>query len=190
MTKLISYIVLAAFYLFSHVTHAEVVGDFDLKTYPDYQGGVLEFEAFTKKSDGEAFLGIGCSSMSPFPQLQLLLFNEKEIISETPKLLNVTYRTLPASSPRNSSLYPMQGVLQVVDTVDELSNKIRLQVLTNPQRKTMAQMQQNYRAVLEQWSAGKEVEITLSHRTLQSKSYRFSTAGLKQILLRFPELCY
>ncbi|WP_319380198.1 hypothetical protein [Thiomicrorhabdus sp.] len=170
----------------SAAADSEVVGDFHLKTYPDYQGGVLEFEAFTKKADGEAYLGVGCSSMSPFPQLQLILFNEKEMMSETPKLLQVSYRTLPKE---DAVLYSMQGVLQVVDTAEEFSNKIRFQVAADPHKKTLQQMKKNYHAVLQQWSAGETVEITLSHRTLESKSYRFSMRGLAPILKRYSELC-
>ena len=116
--------------LFSGAALAEreqsVQGDFHRTLYLGQQGVVSDIELFTKQAEHEVFFGVTCSSMSPFPMLQILLFND-EVLSETPKFLSVRYRIDGESIEHQPTL---QGILQVVDTADEFSNKVRLELET------------------------------------------------------------
>lgn len=158
--------------------------DFHMKIYTDAQGSAQDFELFTKVEEREVFLGLSCASMSPFPLLQVLLFND-EVVSESPRLMEVRYRVIP-----ESELDPveLQGILKVVDNVDEFSNKIRLE-LASGQMRSMSEMQAAYAGLLSQLMQSDALEVTLSHRSVGRQTYRFSLKGLKPLLTPHQSLC-
>ena len=117
-----------------------VFEDYHLTVYKGEQGVVTGIELFTKHAEQEAFFGVTCTSMSAFPLIQILLFND-EVLSETPKFLGVSYRI---DSEQVSHQPALQGVLKVEDSIDEHSNKVRLE-LKSGETRSMNVMDQSYK---------------------------------------------
>jgi len=162
----------------------QVSEDFHLTAYLGQQGVVSDIELFTKQSEKEVFLGVTCSSMSPFPLLQILLFND-EVLSETPKFLSVNYRIDGESIEHKPAL---QGILKVVDSVDEFSNKVRLE-LESGKIRSMNVMNEGYRTLLNDLKRGKQVAFTLNSRAFGTKQYVFSLKGLKALIEPYESVC-
>lgn len=162
----------------------QVEGDFHLSLYQDRQGQLESLELFTKIADKEVYLGLTCSAMSPFPMLEVLLFNN-EVLMETPGLFKVSYRI---DGQVDASAATLQGVLRPVNNADEHSNKVRLE-LASGQVKTMGMMQAAYQTLLGQLKAGHSIDISLKHRRVGEKQYRFSLQGLKTLLTPNESIC-
>lgn len=165
-----------------------VQGDFHLTLYLDQQGQIDDLELFTKIADKAVYLGLTCSHRSPFPMLELLLFNN-EVLVDSPALLKVAYQINGPINPQiGASTVVLQGVLKAVDSADERSNKIRLE-LAHGQVTTMDMMQAAYQTLLEQLKAGDSVEITLKHQKFGEKQYHFSLQGLNALLAPNEAIC-
>ncbi len=162
----------------------QIEGDFHLSLYEDQQGQLENLELFTKIPDKEVYLGLTCSSMSPFPMFEVLLFNN-EVLMKTPGLLKVSYQI---DGQVDASSITLQGVLEPVNSADEHSNKVRLE-LAYGQVKTMDKMQAAYQTLLGQLKAGDSIDITLKHRKMGEKQYRFSLQGLKTLLTPNESIC-
>ncbi len=159
-------------------------GDFHLSLYQDQQGQLKNLELFTKIADKEVYLGLTCSSMSPFPMFEVLLFND-EVLMETPGLFKVSYRI---DGQVDALAITLQGVLKPVNSAEEHSNKVRLE-LAYGQVKTMGMMQAAYQTLLGQLKAGHSIDITLKHRRVGEKQYRFSLQGLNTLLTPNENIC-
>lgn len=160
----------------------EVVGDYHLTSYSDVQGSAEAFEAFTKQVDKKVFFGVSCSIQSPLPLVQLIAF-DNAVISETPKYLKVLVEV--DGKQINTEL---NGVLSVVDNVDEFSNKIRFEL--NAKRGSSFQdLQSAYMQLLNQLGSGKQLAVQLQHRTLNKVEYQFSLKGLQSIVSQNANLC-
>ncbi len=159
-------------------------GDFHLTLYTDSQGQLDDLELFTKVPDKDVYLGLTCSHMSPFPMLEVLLFND-EVLMDLPRLLTVHYQI---DGKESATAIALQGILKPTDTADEYSNKVRLE-LDSGQVKTMGAMQTAYQTLLTQLKAGQSIEITLKHRGFGEKQYPFSLQGLKTLLTPNESIC-
>lgn len=159
-------------------------GDFHLSLYKDSQEQLENLELFTKIADKAVYLGLTCSAMSPFPMLEVLLFNN-EVLMESPGLLKVSYQI---DGQVDASAITLQGVLKRVNSADEHSNKVRLE-LANGQVKTMGAMQVAYQDLLGQLKAGHSIDITLGHRKFGEKQFRFSLQGLNALLTPNESIC-
>jgi uncharacterized protein YfeS len=104
---------------------------------------------------------------------------------ETPGLFEASYQI---DDQIDSSAITLQGVLKPVNSANEHSNKIRLE-LPYGQVKTMGKMQAAYQKLLEQLKAGHSIDITLQHRRVGEKQYRFSLQGLKILLTPNESIC-
>ncbi|MDX1347157.1 MAG: hypothetical protein R3189_02775 [Thiomicrorhabdus chilensis] len=165
------------------VSQQKVMGDYHLTIYEDAQGSVDGIELFTKLADREAFFGVSCTRMSPFPLLQVLLFND-EVISESPRLLKLRY-SLEGSTLQSDGL---QGVLKATDSVEEHSNKIRIE-FGSVGLGSMQAMQEAYDELLDKLAASKTLKLELSHRTLGNFEYGFSLKGLGSLLTPYRDIC-
>ncbi|BBP44988.1 hypothetical protein THMIRHAS_03610 [Thiosulfatimonas sediminis] len=161
----------------------EQIGAFHLSLYHDVQGSVLDLEAYTKTPDKAVFFGVTCSAMSPFPAVQVLLF-EDEILSETPRLLNVTYQI----DAKTGDL-PLQGVLKAELNAEHYLNQIRFEVDAAKIGKNMRLMQQAYGQLLDALAQGKLVTFVIEHRALGKHSYQFTLQGLAQVLQPYERIC-
>lgn len=161
-----------------------VMGDFHRTIYLGQQGVVSDIELFTKQADKEVFFGVTCSSMSPFPMLQILLFND-EVLSEAPKFLSVSYRINGESIEHQPVL---QGILQVVDSADEFSNKVRLE-LESGKIRSMNVMNSGYQTLLRDLMLGQKVAFTLNSRAFGSQNYEFSLNGFKGLIEPYESVC-
>ncbi len=175
---------------------SRALGDFHMSFYLDAYGQVSGFELFTKVIDKEAYLGLSCSGRSPFPMLQILLFND-EVLTDSPKLLKVSYQIKSFEdlvSKGGKQIQPsdvnvvLQGILQPVDTADEYSNKVRLE-LDSMQVKTMRGMQLAYGKLLQQLKQGGSIAVNLNHRAFGERQYEFSLKGLKALLEPHESIC-
>lgn len=157
--------------------------DYHLSLYKDVQGSVDALELFTKAEQIRAFFGITCSMQSPMPLIQVILFDD-EIMSESPKLLKVDLKI-------DGIVYEkeLQGIINVVDNTEEFSNKIRLELVTQ-RGVSFRVLQEDYRALLTKLQQGKEVEITLNHRTLKTKKVIFSLKGLGFLIKPNQAVCF
>ena len=162
----------------------KVSEDFHLTTYIGQQDVVSDIELFTKQAEKEVFFGVTCSSMSPFPLLQILLFND-EVLSETPKFLSVGYRIDGESIEHNPAL---QGILKVMDSAEEFSNKVRLELEPGKIR-SMNVMNEGYEALLNDLKAGEQVKFTLNSRAFGTKDYAFSLKGFKALIEPYESVC-
>jgi len=162
----------------------KVSQDYHLTTYAGQQDSISDIGLFTKQSETEAFFGVTCSSMTPFPYIQILLFND-EVLSETPKFLKVAYTVDGKVFEQQPAL---QGILQVVDTADEYSNKVRLELVPNKVR-SLTLMNQGYQQLLEQLKAGQSIEVSISSRAFGTKDYQFSLKGLKTLIEPHQAVC-
>ena len=159
-------------------------GDFHLSLYQDQQDQLESLELFTKIPDKEVYLGLTCSTMSPFPLIEVLLFNQ-EVLMETPGLMDVSYRI---NGQTDASPATLQGVLNPMNNAAEHSNKVRLE-LASGQVKTMGRMHAVYQSLLDQQKAGRSIDITLQHRRVGEKQYRFSLQGLNALLTPNESIC-
>lgn len=159
-------------------------GDFHLTLYQDQQGQLDDLELFTKIADKEIYLGLTCSAMSPFPMLELLLFNS-EVLMDSPALLKVDYQI---NGQADAPIVILQGVLKAVNSADEHANKVRLE-LAHGQVTTMGMMQVAYQTLLEQLKAGHSIDITLQHQKFGEKQYHFSLQGLNALLAPNESIC-
>jgi hypothetical protein len=160
-------------------------GDFHLSLYHNQQGQLDDLELFTKMPDKEVYFGLTCSAMSPFPMLEVLLFN-REVLIDLPRLLKVSYQI---DGKAVASAVALQGILKPVDTADEYSNKVRLELVTG-QLKTMGSLSSEYQRLLSQLKAGQSIQITLMHRGFGEKQYLFSLQGLKALLQPNESICH
>ena len=158
--------------------------DYHLTAYIGQQGVVSDIELFTKQAEHEVFFGVTCSSMSPFPLLQILLFND-EVLSETPKFLTVTYQI---DGERVEHKPTLQGILKVLDSADEFSNKVRLE-LESGKIRSMRVMDEGYQNLLHDLKLGQQVEFVLNSRAFGSKRYQFSLKGLRSLIEPYESVC-
>lgn len=175
--------------MFSSLSFAEseqqVLHDYHLTTYKDMQGSVQELELFTKLEDRDAFFGVTCTGMSPFPLLQVVLFND-EVLSDAPRLIQVDYKIDGKTATHPAAI---QGILKAIDTVEERSNKIRIEVDAQKFR-SMAEMKRAYQGLLDDLMSGERVSLQFTHRSIEGKTYRFSLKGLKPLLQPYEAICY
>ncbi len=169
--------------LFANAAQSEAIKDYHFSYYHDVQGSLEALEAFTKTERREAFLGVSCSIQSPLPLIQVILLND-EVISETPKLLELK---LTIDGKAYDSTF--NGILNVVDTTEEYSNKIRLEIPA-VRGSSLQALQAGYQGLLDALQTGKSVVITLSHRTIEAQQYHFSLSGLKDGLSENISLCF
>lgn len=164
----------------------EVKGDYHVSLYNDMYGDVMELEAFTKLADKPVYFGIGCSTMSPFPVFQVLLFDD-EIISETPKFMSATYDV--KGTQNFQAVTGLQAVLKPTLEVDEISNKLRIEISSQGAQKELRLMNRGYMTMLDQFEKGETIEVSFEHRTLGKHSYEFSLKGFKQALEPYAAVC-
>jgi len=166
-----------------YAAQEQIYVDFHFSVYRDAQGSEQAFEAFTKQADKNAFIGVSCSIQSPLPLIQVIVF-ETEILSESPRLVEVSLLI------DNQKLdLPLNGILQVTDTADEFSNKIRFEI---PAQRGSAfiELQDQYRNLLQKLKDGKALEVVVQHRTFNAKHFDFSLQGLKEGLKEREQLCF
>lgn len=164
-----------------------VLGDYHVSLYHDMYGEVMELEAFTKLPDRSVFFGLGCSSMSPFPVFQVLLFDD-EMLSETPKLMSVSY-SVQGLNPIPDSVKGLQAVLKPTMNADEFSNKLRIEMSSEGAHKALARMNQGYRTMLQQFSEAKQLDVSFQHRSLGEHEYQFSLQGMRLLLNKYGAIC-
>ena len=161
----------------------QVAQDYHMSIYKDLQGSTDAVELFTKAEDKRVFFGVTCSLQSAMPLIQVILFDD-EIMSETPKLLSIKLEIDGKMVPDE-----LQGIINVVDNTEELSNKIRLEIVTKRGSSFQA-LQEGYKALLLMMQQGQVLKVTLSHRTLEAKEITFSLKGLQQLLQPNHSVCY
>jgi hypothetical protein len=182
--KLLTFIAFFHFsFSFALAAETQISQDYHMSLYKDVQGSTDSIELFTKIADKRAFLGITCSSQSPMPLIQVILFDD-EVISETPKLLSV--KLLIDGEPVALEL---QGITKVVDNTEEFSNKIRLEVVAQ-RGSSFKALQDHYRKLLKLMQQGHEVKLQLSHHSLESKEIEFSLNGLDKLLIPNQHICF
>lgn len=163
----------------------EVLGDYHISLYNDMYGDVMELEAFTKLVDQAAYFGLGCSTMSPFPVFQVLLFDD-EILSETPKFMSASYSVKGLKTQAVSGL---QAVLKPTLNADEISNKLRIEMSSEGAQKALRLMNEGYREMLNQFSQGQVIQVSFEHRKLGKHDYQFSLKGMQALLERYGSIC-
>ena len=161
----------------------QVAQDYHMSIYKDLQGSTDAVELFTKAEDKRVFFGVTCSLQSAMPLIQVILFDD-EIMSETPKLLSIKLEIDGKMVPDE-----LQGIINVVDNTEELSNKIRLEIVTKRGSSFQA-LQEGYKALLLMMQQGQVLKVTLSHRTLEAKEITLSLKGLQQLLQPNHSVCY
>lgn len=161
----------------------EQVGAYHLSLYQDVQGDVLDLEAYTKNPDKRVFFGVTCSAMSPFPAMQVLLF-EDEIISETPRLLSASYQI-----DGQDGQAPLQAILKAELTADRYLNQVRFEIDSSKIEKNMRLMQAAYGQLLDQLEQGKEITLSVEHRVLGKHQYQFTLEGLAKVLQPHQRIC-
>jgi len=170
-------------FAFAQPDKTEQVGAYHLSLYQDIQGDVLDLEAYTKVPDREVFFGVTCSAMSPFPAMQVLLF-EDEIISETPRFMSVSYQL----DGKNGTV-PLQAILKAELTADRYLNQIRFEIDSGKIEKNMRLMQEAYARLLNGLETGKQITVTVEHRTLGQHQYQFTLEGLNKVLQPYQRIC-
>jgi len=161
----------------------QVAQDYHMSIYKDLQGSTDAVELFTKAEDKRVFFGVTCSLQSAMPLIQVILFDD-EIMNETPKLLSIKLEIDGKMVPDE-----LQGIINVVDNTEELSNKIRLEIVTK-RGGSFNDVQEAYKALLLRMQQGQALKVTLSHRTLETKEVLFSLKGLKQLLQPNRSVCF
>ncbi|MEA3406113.1 MAG: hypothetical protein U9R28_10315 [Pseudomonadota bacterium] len=162
----------------------QVEGHYHLTIYSDQQGLVSDIELFTKQERHEVFFGVTCSSMSPFPLVQVLLFND-DVVSEMPRFLRASY-LIDGQKPKEAP--KLQGILKPVDTFEEYSNKIRLELEPDKIR-SLSVMNQGYAALLNSFKSGENVEITVESGAIGTQKYEFSLKGFKALIEPYESVC-
>lgn len=163
----------------------EVIGDYHVSLYNDMYGDVMELEAFTKLTDKPIYFGLGCSTMSPYPVFQVLLFDD-EILSETPKFMSAAYTIQNINAKPVSGL---QAVLKPTLNADEFSNKLRIEMSSEGAQKALRIMNDGYREMLNQFSQGQTIQVSFVHRKLGQHDYSFSLKGMKGLLSKYGSIC-
>jgi len=176
--------VLSCLFAVNGMAEQRVNQDFHLTTYAGQQGVISDIELFTKHESREVFFGITCSSMSPFPLIQVLLFND-EVISETPRFLRVSYLL---DGPNSEGSPKLQGILKPVDTFEERSNKIRLELEPDHIR-SLSGMNQGYEVLLQRLQSSKQVVFTFNSGAIGTHTYEFSLNGLSTLLEPYQSVC-
>ncbi len=161
-----------------------VLDDYHLTVYYGQQELVSDIELFTKQPDKEVFFGVTCSSMSPFPLIQVLLFND-EVLSDSTRFLRVSYQVDQQKANNEQAL---QGILKAVDNFEERSNKVRLE-LDPDQLRSVGDMDRGYQALLSDLKSGKTLQITLHSGAIGKHNYQFSLQGLKALLEPHEAVC-
>jgi len=162
---------------------SKMLKDYHMTMYQDVQGSVDGVELFTKEKDKRIFFGLTCSSQSPLPMLQVILFDDN-IMSETPKLLSAKLFIDGVEQKME-----LQAILKAVDTVDELSNKIRIELVAK-RGSSMQVLEQQYQDLIHKMQKGQAIKVQLSHRTLDTKTIKFSLNGLGDLLKPNESLCF
>lgn len=161
----------------------QAIGDYHFSYYKDMQGSVDALEGFTKQPDKRVFFGVTCSRQSPLPLIQLIAFDD-EILTEKPSFLEVVFKLSGKALD-----YKLNGIVQVVDTADELSNKIRFEI-DSPRKGSFVDYQNRYMELLNRLlAAGDSLTVEVTNRKLGSKTYQFSLRGLKRGLADNIEVC-
>ena len=173
---------LVSWSLAAEARQEQVVGDFHVTHYTDLQNSAEGFEAFTKHTDKKVFFGLSCSIQSPFPLMQVIVF-DNQVISETPKYLKVNLKVdgIKLESKVN-------GVLSVINNAEEFSNKIRFEMKAKP-GSSLQDLQSDYMQLLKQLSNAKRLIVELQHRSLENAEYTFSLEGFKSIVNTHASLC-
>ncbi|WP_040726212.1 hypothetical protein [Thiomicrorhabdus sp. Kp2] len=161
----------------------KVLKDYHMTLYKDVQGSLDGFELFTKVEGKRAFFGLTCSIQSPLPLLQVILFDD-EIMTDMTKLLSAK-----VFIDGVEQTLQLQGILKVVDTAEELSNKVRLEIVTE-RGSSLQQLQSQYKNLLNSLQKGQLLTIELNHRTLEPKDMSFSLQGLEGLLKPNQAVCF
>lgn len=163
----------------------QATGDYHVTEYRDGLGYVSDVELFTKDPDKKVFFGITCSSMSALPLIQILLF-DKEVLSESPKLVKIEY---DLDGKVRQGVF--NGVLKFQDSVDEYSNKIIFDAKTD-QIKSLSELKSGYQNFFEdiRHSQNQDIVISLNHRSFKTKAYVFSLRGLKPLIEKYQKICF
>lgn len=177
------FVVFLSVYGWVSAAESQVVKDYHLSVYKDYQGSVNEFELFTKNEQKKVFFGLSCSSQSPLPLLQVILFDDN-VISDTPRYMAAELRI-------DGEHYPakINGILRVVDTVDEHSNKIRFEIPTK-RGSLFKDLRADYADLLTSMKAGQRLSVKLIHRQLGDRELSFSLQGFSELLTSKEALCF
>jgi len=162
---------------------SKMLKDYHMTMYQDAQGSLDGVELFTKEKDKRVFFGLTCSTQSPFPMLQVILFDDN-IMSETTKLLSAKLFIDGVEQTVD-----LQAILKAVDTVDELSNKIRIELVAK-RGSSMGLLEQQYQGLIKKLEKGQTITVQLSHRTLDTKTVKFSLSGLGDLLKSNESLCF
>lgn len=169
----------------------QALGDFHMTLYQGAYGEVSDFELFTKQAANEIFFGISCSDRTPFPLLQVLLFNQ-HVLLDDPAEIAVNY-AFPEQSDHQSQLLTervaLKGVLRSIKTAGENSNKIRLELDTG-HFKSMNAMAAAYTQLLNQLKFASSVAITFKDVRFGEKRYIFSLKGLEALIKPHEGVCH
>ncbi|WP_127470144.1 hypothetical protein [Thiomicrorhabdus aquaedulcis] len=160
--------------------------DYHLSVYHGAQEQVSDIELFTKMPNKEVFFGVSCSEMSPFVMVQMVLLNDA-VLLESPRLLSVSYKIDGVVQA-----IALQGIVTVVDTAEEYSNKVRFELATGNAKLKLAnlqQMQAHYNQLLDALQNGQQIDIRLEHKSIGVRDYVFSLNGLKPLLAPYTEVC-
>lgn len=162
---------------------SKTLKDYHMTNYKDVHGALDAFELFTKEENKRAFFGLSCSIQSPLPMLQILLF-EDQIITDMPKLLSIK---LFIDGVEQTGEF--QGILKVVDNTEELSNKIRVELVTK-RGSSLQTLQKQNQNLLEAMQKGSKLNMQLMHRTLETRTVQFSLSGLSELLKPSQKICF
>lgn len=162
----------------------KVNGDFHISLYQNAFDQISEFEMFTKTENQQAFFGIACTDMSPFPTVQIILLDKDILSTLSINYLEVDYEII--GNKQNS--IPLTASLKSTYKNNAFSNKIRLEVST-ANIKNMTAIQQRYQQLIEQLKQGISIRIHLSSEKIEEQAYHFSLKGLKELLSPHQALC-
>lgn len=169
---------------------AQALGDFHMTLYQGAYGEVSDFELFTKQAANEIYFGISCSDRTPFPLLQVLLFNQ-HVLLDDPAEIKVSYAFPQKSAKQGHSVadsVALKGVLRSIKTAGETSNKVRLE-LDTAHFKSMNAMADAYAQLLNQLKLASSVEITFKDARFGEKHYIFSLKGLEALIKPHEAIC-
>ncbi|GKT11910.1 MAG: hypothetical protein ISEC1_P0883 [Thiomicrorhabdus sp.] len=166
----------------------KVVGDFHMTLYQGSYGEISDFQLFTKLADKEVYFGVSCSNRTPFPLLQVLLFNENKWMTDS-AVLHVNYGFLSNElAELEPGLVPLKGTLSSVKKAKKDMNNIRLEVDT-ARIKSMRALQVVYTQFLKQLKSESMIYIQLIHRDFGKREYHFSLEGLSALLEPYESVC-
>jgi len=165
---------------------SEQVGDFHITFYTDALDNTSEFEMFTKQSNKDAFLGISCTDMTPFPTLQIILLGEDIIATLSKNYIEVSYEIKGYKQIKPINL---TASLKAIYKNKGFTNKIRFEVNT-ANIKNMREVKDQYKQLLNNLKQGSKISIKLHFAELEDKNYTFSLKGVRKLLLNHENLCY